>query len=190
MPVTLYLVRSCQTRFDLHNRVEGSSDSRLTKLGVKQAKALRKYFLDRGIHFSKAYCSTQERASTTLEIIINHRMSYHRIQDIRERDYGFYEARNKIWLPLHNLPTFPQFEDQRSVVERMERGMNLILRDVQPGDQVLVVGHSDSLILYLKKVIGMKKPHVIHNGALVQLRGDGQHFNVVQQYWPAENIFF
>ena len=49
--------------------MHGSSDSALTQLGIKQVETLRDYFEKNNIVFDKAYCSTQERASDTLEII-------------------------------------------------------------------------------------------------------------------------
>ena len=69
MTINLYLVRHGQTLFNQQHRMQGSSDSALTQLGIKQVETLRDYFEKNNIVFDKAYCSTQERASDTLEII-------------------------------------------------------------------------------------------------------------------------
>ena len=58
MAINLYLVRHGQTWFNKGHRMQGSCDSALTPLGIKQAEAVRDYFQDQGINFARAYCST------------------------------------------------------------------------------------------------------------------------------------
>ena len=74
--------------------MQGSCDSALTPLGIKQIEATRDYFAQNGISFDRAYCSTQERASDTLEIIAGPEMEYDRLKELKEKDYGIYEGRN------------------------------------------------------------------------------------------------
>lgn len=67
MEKILYLMRHGQTLFNLKGRIQGSSDSPLTDLGVQQAQAAGHYFTQHQIKFDSAVSSTQERASDTLE---------------------------------------------------------------------------------------------------------------------------
>lgn len=85
MTINLYLVRHGQTLFNQQHRMQGSSDSALTQLGIKQVETLRDYFEKNNIVFDKAYCSTQERASDTLEIITGPEMEYTRLKDLKEK---------------------------------------------------------------------------------------------------------
>lgn len=188
MTASLYLVRHGQTRFNYEHRMQGSSDSRLTKLGVKQAEAARDYFFDHNIEFNKAYCSTQERASETLEIITNNRLDYERIKEIREKDYGFFDGKKNILWVFHNFPVSPKVEDNHDVVERMKRGMNLILRDAQDGDNILVVGHGDSLSQYIRAESGNPKFKGFQNAQFVKLVTDGQTLDYDSTVWPAKNV--
>lgn len=168
--------------------MQGSCDSRLTKLGIKQAQAARDYFIDHNIAFTKAYCSTQERASATLEIVTDSQMNYERIKEIREKDYGYFDGKKNIWWIFHHFPVHPQIEDNHDVVERMERGMNLILRDVQDGDNILIVGHGDSLSQYIRAESGNNKFKGFQNAQFVKLTTDGQTVNYDSTVWPAKNV--
>ena len=76
MKKTLYLMRHGQTLFNLRKKIQGSCDSPLTEEGIRQAKIAKKYFEDNEITFDAAYSSTQERASDTLEIIIDKHMKF------------------------------------------------------------------------------------------------------------------
>ena len=49
--------------------------------------------------FDKAFSSTQERASDTLEIITDHKMKYKRLKDLREKNYGIYKRNDEYLLP-------------------------------------------------------------------------------------------
>lgn len=188
MATTIYLVRHGQTLFNFEHRIQGSSDSRLTKLGIKQVKALRDYFNKHNITFNKAYCSTQERASDTLEILTGNELQYTRIGEIKERDYGFFEGQKDFLWSFRHFPVEPKVESTREVVERMERGMNLILRDAQDNDVILVVGHSDSMGQYLKQVANVKKFKGFDNASYVKMISDGQMMEYVESGWPAENV--
>ena len=87
MAINLYLVRHGQTLFNAQQRMQGSCYSAITKRWIKQAEALRDYFKKKQIVFDKAYCSTQERASDTLEIIVGPEMDYERLKDLKEKNY-------------------------------------------------------------------------------------------------------
>lgn len=69
MTKRLYLMRHGQTLFNEQKKIQGWCDSPLTELGKEQARAARRYFEENGICFDRAYCSTSERCSDTLELI-------------------------------------------------------------------------------------------------------------------------
>lgn len=189
MVVTLYLVRHGQTLFNKERRMQGSCDSSLTKLGIRQLESLRHYFITNGIKFNKGYCSTQERASDSLEIITKHHLPYQRLRELKEKDYGFFEGRPSVLWPLHLVLNLkPPVENNQDVVARVERGMNLILRDAQDGDRILVVGHGDSLSQYLRNVIGVRHFHGFGNASFVKLVGNGQSMHYVKSGYPARNV--
>ena len=90
MKKMLYLVRHGQTMFNRQHRIQGWCDSPLTEVGKSQAKAVKEYFEREGIRFDKAYCSTSERCSDTLELITD--MPYRRLKGLKEMFYGELEA--------------------------------------------------------------------------------------------------
>lgn len=55
---TLYLVRHGQTLFNARHKIQGWCDSPLTQTGIKQAQIARDCFINQGIKFDSAYCST------------------------------------------------------------------------------------------------------------------------------------
>lgn len=187
MAINLYLVRHGQTYFNQQKRMQGSTDSPLTPLGIKQAEALRDYFQKRGVHFDRAYCSTQERASDTLEIIAGPNLDYERLKDLKEKDYGIFEAKKNYWWPLSRF-RYESVEDDREVVQRMERGINLILRDAKDGENILIVGHGDSLARYVRERTGKRKFRGFHNAAYVLLQSNGHEVEFVKSAWPAKKI--
>lgn len=187
MAINLYLVRHGQTYFNQQHRMQGSTDSPLTKLGIRQVEALRNYFQKRGVHFDKAYCSTQERASDTLEIIIGSNMKYERLKDLKEKNYGVFEAKKNYWWPLSHFKS-DSVEDDREVVQRMERGFNRILRDARDGETILIVGHGDSLSRYVREQTDRRNFRGFHNAGYVLLKSDGHEMKFIQSGWPAKKI--
>ena len=93
MKKTLYLMRHGQTLFNKRKRIQGWSDSPLTELGRKQPLYAKKYFEENGITFDHAYCSTQERAVDTLELVVD--MPYERLKGIKEMNFGIYEGESE-----------------------------------------------------------------------------------------------
>lgn len=66
----LYLMRHGETLFNVEKRIQGWCDSPLTERGREQARAAGRYLRDRGVTFDHLYCSTSERASDTLELVM------------------------------------------------------------------------------------------------------------------------
>ena len=76
----LYMMRHGQTLFNVRKRIQGSCDSPLTELGIKQAEAARELIKD--IAFDHYYSSTAERASDTLEIVTEGQVPYTRVKGL------------------------------------------------------------------------------------------------------------
>jgi len=93
MKKTLYLMRHGQTLFNQRKKIQGWSDSPLTELGRKQPLYAKKYFQENNIIFDHAYSSTQERASDTLELIVD--LPYERLKGIKEMNFGSYEGESE-----------------------------------------------------------------------------------------------
>lgn len=86
----LYLVRHGETQFNAEHRVQGWCDSPLTERGREQARTVGRYFREKGIAFDHAYCSTSERASDTLELMVD--MPYTRLRGLKEMNFGKLEG--------------------------------------------------------------------------------------------------
>lgn len=151
---TIYFVRHGQTLFNYFHKIQGACDSPLTGLGVRQALAVHDFFEDHQIHFDEAYCSTQERASDTLEIITNHQMPYTRLKNLCEKSHGFYEGADESLLPWRQgmSRNNPCFEPDEHVKKRMKKAVKEILERTQDGEQVLIVGHGTALRLFTRAV--------------------------------------
>lgn len=187
MTINLYLVRHGQTLFNQEHRMQGSSDSPLTRLGVKQVETLRDYFEENDIVFDRAYCSTQERASDTLEILTGPEMEYTRLKELKEKDYGIFEGKKTILWPFRRF-TANSGEDNHEVVERMERGINLVLRDAKDGENILIVGHGDSMSRYIHDRANGHKFHGFHNASYALLESNGHEVEYIKSDWPAKNV--
>ena len=105
----LYMMRHGQTLFNVRRRIQGSCDSPLTELGIKQAEAARELIKD--ISFDHYYSSTAERASDTLEIVTEGQVPYTRLKGLKERGFGLFEGESE---DLN--PHFDDFKEDHEVV--------------------------------------------------------------------------
>ncbi|WP_297820325.1 histidine phosphatase family protein [uncultured Lactobacillus sp.] len=151
---TIYLVRHGETLFNVHHKIQGACDSPLTELGKKQAQLVHNYFKNKFIHFDAAFCSTQQRASDTLEIITQNKIQYSRIKNLCEKDHGQYEGQDEYMLPWRRgySRSNPAFESDEHVTYRMICAMDEILSQTKEGEKILVVGHGTALRLFTKHI--------------------------------------
>lgn len=94
--VNLYLVRHGETVYNVEHRVQGWSNSPLTKRGVRQAKEAGKKLS--GIRFSYAYCGDLVRQKDTADAILaeNQWEDIPRVEidsRLREVSFGGYEEK-------------------------------------------------------------------------------------------------
>ncbi len=151
---TFYLVRHGQTLFNVHHKIQGTCDSPLTRLGIAQAKAVHKYFKKRKIKFDAAFCSTQERASDTLEIITDNQMPYVRLKNLKEKSHGEYEGQDEFMLPWRRgySRVNSAMEPDPHVEGRMEKAFTEIMDQTRENDTILVVGHGTALRLFTQSI--------------------------------------
>lgn len=190
MTKTLYLVRHGQTYFNYYHKVQGRCDSPLNERGIRQVEMAGDYFKKQGIHFDKAFSSTQERACDTLEIITDHQMPYTRLKDLREKCYGIFEGRDEFLLPWnYNNPNVdPTMEKDEDVVARMHRAVVEILSGLEDGQTALVVGHGDILAKFVRDATENKNFGGFGNASIVKLTVDGKKIHFDSYVWPAESL--
>lgn len=147
----IYLTRHGQTLFNKMKKRQGWCDSPLTPEGIEDTKKAAKYFKDQGIHFDKAYCSTQERASDTLEILTD--LPYERLKDLKEWNFGDFEGQDDaLGSQILNQPGRLSFEDWwvqfggedvKEVAQRIRKAMKYISES--DGDTAIVVSHGGAI---------------------------------------------
>ncbi|MBU3828103.1 MAG: histidine phosphatase family protein [Candidatus Lactobacillus pullistercoris] len=185
---TIYLVRHGQTLFNVHHKIQGTCDSPLTKLGVAQAKAVKDYFKKKKIHFDAAFCSTQERASNTLEIITDNKLPYTRLHDLHEKSHGEYEGQDEFMLPWRRgfSRVNAAMEPDREVEQRMEKAMTKIIDLTRADDTILVVGHGTALRLFTQAVNPEFKNY--GNCGIVKMTAIDNRLKYVDYVTPAKDV--
>ena len=157
MSKRLYLMRHGETLFNKLGRIQGACDSPLTDDGIRQAKMAKQYYKDNNIIFSRCIASTQERASDTLELIIENE-DYDRVKGIKEWNFGLYEGAMEYLNPPHK-PTEESYGDffldyGGESVDQVEKRMTETLRNIMEdleGDNALIVSHGGAMYsFYLK----------------------------------------
>lgn len=92
----LYLMRHGQTMFNRSFKAQGWVDSPLTAKGIEQARQAGRILRERGLEFDHFASSTAERASDTLELVMDELYGevrpYERTKQIKECGYGTYEG--------------------------------------------------------------------------------------------------
>lgn len=185
---TIYLVRHGQTLFNVHHKIQGTCDSPLTELGKAQAAAVRQYFLQKKISFDAAFCSTQERASDTLEIITNNQLPYTRVRDLHEKSHGEYEGQDEFMLPWRRgfSRINAAMEPDQHVEERMERAITKIIDSTHANDTILIVGHGTALRLFTQRVNPTFKEY--DNCGIVKMSAVDNNLKYLSYVAPAKDV--
>ena len=192
---TLYLMRHAQTVFNTRRLIQGSCDSALTELGREQARAAGRLLRQRGITFSRAFCSTQERASDTLEIATTEAfgspMPYERLKGLKEMNFGAFEAGvAELYDPdfIENDPDFYARyggETIREVQLRMRDALVHALEETGDGT-VLAVSSNTAILAFAASVgLGVKREGLlIPNCSILVLDYDGSDFSLREMLVP------
>lgn len=149
----LFLMRHGQTLFNQMGKRQGWCDSPLTEHGIEQAKQAKKYFDKNNINFDKAYCSTLERASDTLEIITS--IKYERLKELKEWNFGIFEGQDEeLQGPIRKgAVSYEDYwvkfggEDEVDLAERMNNAVEYMISN--GGDNILAVSHAGALRTFI-----------------------------------------
>ena len=97
--IPVVLIRHAQSQWNKENRFTGWADPPLTEAGIAEARRAGEKLRDHGFQFDMTYSSCLQRASHTLEILLEQigQTMVPRQQDWRlnERHYGVLQGQNK-----------------------------------------------------------------------------------------------
>lgn len=183
MKRTLYLMRHGQTLFNVRRKIQGWCDAPLTELGIEQAKVAGTYFKEHGISFDHAYASTSERASDTLESIID--MPYTRVKGLKEWGFGVYEGESEdLNPPLPYGDYFKVFggEGELEVRQRLANTLEKIMMN-EDHNCVLAVSHGAacrSFMNYWEKNQKVKIKGRVGNCCILKFEYENHEFSLVE----------
>jgi 2,3-bisphosphoglycerate-dependent phosphoglycerate mutase len=186
--LTLVLVRHGRTRYNTEHRIQGWSDSELTADGLAGVQATAAHLA--GSTLSAAYSSPSPRTLTTSEQILRHHphLEVAEHDGLREFHFGEYEARPESefvadvnWVELFSgvldgtHPGLPGGESARTYLDRVGAAFCEIEDRHGPGENVLVVTHGMTLMVYLS-MAGVYPEAVLANASVTVVRvgADGQ----------------
>lgn len=144
----IFLVRHGQTVWNLHKRLQGQKNSRLTQLGKRQASKIAKYLRDYD-HIDLTYSSPLDRSRKTAKIIAQHfKTRCFQRKDFNEMSFGELEGQlesevsSELEKYLKNKANyqFPGGENYDQVLTRVKKLAKRILFESQKFN-VLIVGH-------------------------------------------------
>ena len=181
-----YYVRHGETLFNHFNRMQGRSDSPLTAQGIEQVKLSGKAL--HNIDFAFAYCSSAERARDTAAYILEtHDISAIPNRDLREIDFGTYEARvrdsimDELYERFNPRVDFSDVggESEEMVIERIKRILKLAVARAKDGENVLLVAHGSLYMTMIKHLFNIyradlteemktKGKHIMPNGGIAK----------------------
>jgi len=164
----IYLVRHGQTSWNLEGKTQGSKDSILTSLGLKQAEMLGQRL--NKIQFDAIYCSPLKRARSTAQIISN-MQNLECILDDRlvEMNFGEWEGLTsveiqknypdnfKVWREQPHIAKIPKGETLEIAQSRMIEFVNNIIESDK--QNILVVSHGTTIRLLLLNILSMDLKH-------------------------------
>ena len=149
----LYLMRHGETLFNARRKIQGWCDSPLTEKGIQQAQAAKECIKD--VCFDHFYSSTSERCCDTLEIVTDYKVSYKRLKQLKERNFGEFEGESEDLNPKRNSPLdyddiFPHYggEYRQEVIDRMYNTLKDIM-DKEDHYNVLAVSHGGACYSFL-----------------------------------------
>ena len=159
----LYLIRHAETGFNRDGRVQGHSESNLSRLGIEQARRIARRL--GYVEFVAAYASPSKRTLHTARLALKG-MEIQPREGLREIRLGVWEGKKaddlrqryprevERWfhspmaVRIPGAETVGQF--RRRVVREMDR-----IRKENPTGEVAIVTHAGVICAYLTSVLGM-----------------------------------
>lgn len=195
MSKKLYLMRHGQTLFNEKKKIQGASDSPLTKLGIEQALMAKAYFDEANVQFQSLYSSTQERACDTLELICPEK-SYVRLKGLKEWNFGLFEAENELLNPPHKPGEtsygdyFVDYGGESSV--DVQNRMNETLTEIMKNDEadtMLAVSHGGAIFMFLQLWLPFEQVKEVKftNCCILEFEYEDAKFKFIQAINPTED---
>ncbi|NLC66375.1 MAG: histidine phosphatase family protein [Clostridium sp.] len=207
--VNLFVTRHGKTEFNNYNKVQGWSDSALTKEGIEVARYLGEGIKD--IEFKKAYSSDFGRASDTLDIVleknINNNIEVERKENLREWNFGAFEMgpseymletignelkieKEEVFLydlekvsnTLANLDKNKESENWNQIEKRLKKAMDEIVEEMigYGGGNALVVTHGLTIASLIKI---LDKDHILEkpleNASITHIKYKNGEYKIV-----------
>jgi len=159
----LYLIRHAETGYNRDGRVQGHTDSKLSKLGIEQARRIRGR-LDY-VSFVAAYSSPATRCMHTARLTLG-KMEIQPREGLREIRLGEWEGQKAEvlrkryprevdrWFHSPMNVRIPGAETVGQFRRRVVGEMNRIRKQAPPGE-IAVVTHAGVICVYLTSVLGM-----------------------------------
>lgn len=162
MPKTIYLMRHGETLFNQEHRIQGWCDSPLTQAGQAQAQAAGAWLRQHHVIIEAAYCSTQERASDTLNLVCPE-MPFTRLKGLKECNFGRFEGQPEYLNPPR--PYGDYFvayggEAQDHLQQRMVATLTQIAT-TDPAQTLLVVSHAGACYSFVDR-FGLREFEAAH----------------------------
>jgi len=161
----LVMIRHGETEWNTQHRMQGHSNSNLTKLGLAQIKALGEWM--KRTPFSHIYSSDSLRARLTAESITKYSEHVLRIDKrLREKNLGVFEGLTS----EEAMERFPEIyhlfktagseyviENGESTHQLLERSFKFIeeIRLNHPFERVILVTHGGVLRVLIKHILGL-----------------------------------
>jgi probable phosphoglycerate mutase len=137
----------------VRKKIQGWCDSPLTEMGIQQAQIAGAYFSNNQIEIDHAYSSTSERASDTLEIVTDNRISYQRLKGLKEWNFGAFEGESEyLNPPIPYGDFFEKFGGESE--EQMRERIAITLKELMntaDHQTVLAVSHGAACRGFMRK---------------------------------------
>lgn len=170
----LYLVRHGETDWNVHRKIQGSTDTELNETGVAQAKALANVLADADLSLARVYSSRQKRALMTAQIAAQRLdLPVVPLDGLEEICFGLWEgltwqevpmrfpAEHATWLASRRYAYPPQGESYQDVLERFLAALRLIAS--QNTQDVLIVTHSANIMVLLSALQNKPFEQMVEN---------------------------
>ena len=143
----IYVIRHGQTDWNVKGKTQGSIETELNELGIKQAKTVNKELQNTKLDI--VLCSPRNRCRTTAKIICKDRnIPIIEIEELKERDFGEFEGKQKDidydWVEFWNWEAnkfYEQAEHVRTFYERVSNAVEKVKKDYS-NKNVLIVTHA------------------------------------------------
>ncbi len=197
----LYLIRHAETGFNRHGRVQGHTESTLSRLGKEQAQRIGRR-LDY-VDFVAAYASPSKRTMQTARLAFGDALAIEPREGLREIRLGKWEGEKattlrrryprevELWFHRPSAVRIPGAETVGQFRRRVAREIGGI-RAAHADGEIAIVTHGGVICAYLTFALGMKLDDLwsfkIRNGSVtrvlfpqgrarIDLLGDIHHLN-------------